>query len=48
MRKFIAKVRHHQHQRATLRHLESYSDHLLADVGITRADIRILRYGNPL
>ena len=47
MRNFIAKIRHRQFQRATLRQLESYNDHLLADVGITRADIRALRYGRP-
>jgi len=47
MHNFIAKFRHLQRQRATLRDLESYGDHLLADVGITRADIRAMRYGRP-
>lgn len=47
MRNFIERIRHRQRQRAALRRLETYDDHLLADVGLTRADLRALRYGTP-
>lgn len=45
MLKFIEELRRRHHQRRALKRLESYDDHLLADVGLTRADLRALRYG---
>jgi uncharacterized protein YjiS (DUF1127 family) len=45
MRQFFADFRHRRQQRAALKRLENYDDHLLADIGMTRADLRLLRYG---
>lgn len=45
MFQFIAKLRRRRQLRATLRRLEAFDDHRLADIGVTRADLRDLRYG---
>lgn len=45
MFEIITNMRHRRQQRAALKRIETYDDRLLANVGLTAADLRALRYG---